>query len=128
MATLDLDAARAARAEAAGETHALVFGAVEFPLPAELPADFAFRLADGETRGALEALLAERFEEFWERRPTIEDLTALAEGVAKLYGFGDPGESSASAPSSANGGKRSRPTSSGSTRSTSARRALGVAK
>lgn len=128
MGVLDLDAARAARTEATGEGHLFVFCGVKFPLPVELPADFAFKLADQDAKGALEALLAERFDEFWALRPSIEDLNALAEGVAKLYGFGTPGESPASAPSSTNGGKRSRPTSPGTTRPTSAKRALGVAK
>lgn len=120
MGVLDLDAARAARAEAAGERHQLVFQGATFELPVEIPADFAFFLVENKMREALGALLEERFDEFWKLRPSVGDLTELANGVARLYGFGNEGESEASAAPSTNGGKPSRPTSSASTRRTSA--------
>jgi hypothetical protein len=121
MGMLDLDAARAARAEAAGERHAIKFGGVVFELPVEIPADFAFYLVENDARSALRSLLGDRFDEFWALKPSIADLNELAGGVAKLYSFGDVGESVASVTSSKNGGKSSRRTSPATTRSTSAK-------
>jgi hypothetical protein len=122
MGVLDLDAARAARAEASGERHTFIFKEVTFELPVEVPADFAFFLLESKPREALQALIGdERFEEFWALRPSVADLTELAGGVARLYSFGDMGESVASGVSSNNGGRPSRRTSPATTRSTSGR-------
>lgn len=116
---LNLDAARAARAEAGGDVPVVQFGDREFVLAAELPADFAFLQADGDLRGAIGTLFsAEDVDAFWASRPSIDDLEALADGIGSLYGLSRP-ESSASDASSSTDGMRSRPTSSGSTDSTS---------
>jgi hypothetical protein len=120
MGVLDLDAARAARAEVAGESHEVLFKKTTFELPVECPADFAFYLVEGKPREALRSLLGDRFDAFWALGPSIADLEELTAGVARLYSFGDVGESVASVASSMNGGKPSRRTSPASTRRTSA--------
>lgn len=93
---VDLDAARAARAESAQEPIIVVFGGREFPLPAEMPGLFAMYAG----RGDIEAALGELFEEhdvkaFWALKPSIDDLTFFAEGIADEYGV-DLGELQAS--------------------------------
>jgi hypothetical protein len=93
--SIDLDAARAARAEAAGEPVALTFGGKTIALPPELPADFALLLADGDFRGAVKALLNEDAQWFFDLRPSMDDLKALAEGAGEVYGLTE-GESEAS--------------------------------
>lgn len=121
MGRLDLDAARAerdaARAEAKAEPHELVFKGQAFELPPELPAEFAFALADNDSKRALEELLGDAFSTFWELSPSVDDLTVFGEGIARLYGIG-PGEAPASDGSSSNGSSRSRPTSPATTAST----------
>lgn len=119
MATLDLDAARAARAEKK-ERHHVRLGGQEFELPAEMPSEFAFALADGQPRQALQALLGDRYGEFAALNPSLDDVFELANGVAGLYGVESLGEQLASDVSSSNGGNGSRPTSNASTDSTSA--------
>lgn len=118
----DLDAAKAARLEARGEPRWFIFGGQKFELPPELPAEFAYLLDDAKE--ALRFLLAEQFDDFWSHRPSAQDLVDLVAWISKTY-RADPGESSASGPSSNNGGTRSRPTSRATTRSTSVKRASG---
>lgn len=127
MTRLDLNAARAARAEAGRERHEFIFGPDDtvFELPAELPAEFAFLLIENKALEALRVLLGGRFDEFWKLGPTVEDLQELTTGIAQLYSFVDVGESVASVPSSGNGGKSSRPTSPASTAKTSGKPATG---
>lgn len=55
-------------------------------------------------------------------KPSLDDVKALSLGLAPLYGLGDQGEASASPGSSSSNGSRSRPTSPGSTASTSRKR------
>lgn len=121
---VDLDAARAARAETVGERH-IKLGGEQFNLPAELPWDFFDVLDTGDMKAAMEMLLNGQFERFWKHQPTTEDMKVLAKSVPSLYGFGGNPESSASGGSSVPAGNRSRPTSPATTRSTSARRATG---
>lgn len=118
---IDLDAAKAARLEKSGEPHSFVYGGETYELPVELPARFAFYLAHGDTDKALEFLLGtETFEAFIDRhRASVQDFQELCTAIAKLYAFSDVGESAASGGSSSNGGNHLRPTSSGSTGSTS---------
>lgn len=97
--SLDLDAARAARAEARGEPPTVTIGGETFTLPPELPMRYVWTLADGEDdRDALKLL----FDGQWDRfvklvEPTREDILALVAAVPKLYGLRSEGESSASA-------------------------------
>lgn len=112
----DLDAARAARAEAHGETRAFRFGGEEFTLPPECPMDFLERLNADQGGAAIRALLSEDdAARFMAHAPSLEDLTELVKGVAKAYGIGGVGNSSASNGSSPNGSGRSRRTSNAST-------------
>lgn len=120
---LDLDAARAARAEAKGEAPTVTLHGEKFTLPAELPMRYVWTLVDGDDMAALKVLFNGQLERFIALDPTREDVLALVAGVPKLYGLGSEGESPASAGSSANGSSRSRPTSGATTASTSAKRA-----
>lgn len=95
---IDLDKAKAARAEAAGTGPIVKVGGVEYQLPAEMPFGVlaAFRgLASGkedEAAGALvdaaEAILGEHYPAI---RPqlSLADLDALITGVLEEYGVGD---------------------------------------
>jgi len=122
MADLDLDAARAARAEARGEPPTITIGGETFTLPVELPMRYVWTLVDGDDIDALKVLFDSQIDRFLATDPTREDILALVAGVPKLYGLGTPGESSASAGSSSGGSNRSRPTSPAATKSTSAKR------
>lgn len=116
---VDLDAARAARAEKRqGSAPSITFGGREYPLVAELPVEFTELLEQGRFRLALGILLADLddIEPFMANKPTVEDLSAIAD----VYGFGGGlGESPASGASSNGIGKSSRPTSKRTTGSTS---------
>lgn len=118
---IDLDAAKAARMEAAGEPHIFVFGGKEFELPHELPVRFGYLIID-DVEEAMRCVLDGQADEFWALEPSNQDISELLMQFRAVYGIG-PGESSASAGSSTNGGSRSRPTSPAATRSTSAKRA-----
>lgn len=116
---LDLDRLRAARLEAAKEPPLVTLGGEEFVLPAELPAEFVVVAARGDMEEAVGTLLDPAdVERFWKVRPSVADLMALFEGAPGLYGL-DVGEPSASENSSPDDGTNSKPTSNGSTRSTS---------
>lgn len=117
MARIDLDAARAARAEKQ-EQHSIVFGGEEFALPPEAPFEFAFKLIESDFRGALRELLGEQTDAFFSHHPTMADITELVDGAGRMYGFDGSGESEASEGSSSNGSNPSRPTSDASTSST----------
>lgn len=121
MGRLDLDAARAARAEAEGEPHVVVLDGQEFTMPPEMPAQFALHVMEGNIFKGLEALFGpDQYAVFSKIVYSIDDLLELADGVANLYGFENVGEALASRRSSRNSGKPSRPTSKRSTVSTSA--------
>lgn len=110
---IDLDAARAARREAAGEAPVIVIGGQEVELPAEIPFEAAAQM--GAMAKAVEAkdndaltdyfgawlrtLLGDAYDAFMAARPSVNDLMALSEGLVKAYGFEDLGESPASATS-----------------------------
>ena len=127
MARLDLNAKRAARSEAENRPHEVVLG---------FDASGAEQVFLFQPRLHLETtslLLAGRGDEVlklnlvnpddWERlRKAVPDESDLLDILNELYAA-DVGESPASARSSKNGGQNSRPTSKGSTRSTSAKRA-----
>lgn len=122
MGELDLDAARAARAEARGEAPTVTLGGETFTLPAELPMRYVWTLVEGDDMDALKVLFDGQLDRFLATVPTREDILALVAGVPTLYGLASQGESPASAGSSNNGSSRSRPTSPAVTRSTSAKR------
>jgi hypothetical protein len=122
VATIDLDAARAARREAKGESIAIRFGGEEFVLPPELPFDVAEHLGgiaaqsgDGKLTdeqeaqrnaavttamvGVMKALLGEQWDGFRKHQPSFDDLQVLLDGALNAYGMGDAGNSTASAES-----------------------------
>lgn len=119
---LDLDAARAARAETRGEAPTIKQGGERFTLPVELPIRYVWNLVEGDDIAALRVLLNGQLDRFLATEPTREDILAFVAGVPQLYGLGSSGESSASAGSSNGGSNRSRPTSPTTTGSTSAKR------
>lgn len=106
---LDLDAARAARAEANGERPTVKFGGQIFELPVEMPFGIvesvnAMQLAqetgDGyEVTKSLAAiakdLFGDKYEAFLAFHPSMLDMQALLENIAPIYGL-NQGESSAS--------------------------------
>lgn len=97
---VDLDAARAARAEAEGRPVTVKMRGETFTLPVELPAEFAFAQQHGDLREIITALFdsVEAAERFFALRPSVEDLRALSELAAAVYGL-TPGESEPSAAS-----------------------------
>lgn len=134
MATIDLDAAKAARHEAHEEPHIIRFGGRDFLMPAEPPFETfeqAISIAEGldgtEIRDAdaqvtlrgirdlLASLLGDQWNDFRALRPSFADLVALAGQIPLLYGFDSAGESEASGGSSESISSPSRPTSNGST-------------
>lgn len=126
MAELNLDAARAARAEVLGDAPTFTLGGETFTLPVELPMRYVWTLDAGDEvdpLDVLKVLLDGELDRFIAANPTRNDILALIDGIPVLYGLRPPGESPASAGSSSNGSNRSRPTSSASTASTSGRRA-----
>lgn len=139
MVEIDLDAVRAARAEASGEGHVLTLLGVRLTLPAKCPlayldlfleAELAETEGDQErlgmeaTRAAKRLLGPEQWRALLNAGADGDDLAVLVEGIAKAYGFA-VGESPASPDSSRPTGDRARPTSNGSTASTSRKRSSG---
>lgn len=129
----DLDARRAARAEALGEAPTFRLGGQTFTLPVEMPMALLESVAriSGEATGgalvaavlpALEIILGpEQWVTFVEVRPSLEDVVEVADFLFTAYAV-DPQTPSASKPSSRATGKRSKPTSKRATASTPARR------
>jgi len=120
MATLDLDARRAARTEAEDTPHEVTLGGHVYPLRARMPLEFTQLLGEGKLVDAVKLLLVDPddWADFRQAVPDDDDLIAITE----LYGV-DLGEAVASAGSSPNGGANSRPTSKPTTGSTSRKRA-----
>jgi hypothetical protein len=90
---IDLDAARAARAETTAPV-VVRLGGEDFELPNELPLEAAMSADDPVA--FLTALLGNRADEFMAAGPSIADVATLAESIASVYGFESPGESVAS--------------------------------
>lgn len=91
---LDLDAARAARAEAQQDKPVITFGGKEFTLPAELPWEVAEAAASGDGVAALksiELLLGDQWGEFKKLNPTLADVMLVVEAIGRFYGT-DPGK------------------------------------
>lgn len=116
MASLDLDAKRAARSEAQNEPHNVVFGGETFTFPAWMPLEFVDHLDAGRMRMAFALLFDEDVDadppggevtaRFFSHRPDNGDLRAISQ---TLYST-TVGESVASPDSSQNGGRPSKPT------------------
>jgi hypothetical protein len=99
---IDLNAARAARREAAGAPpEPVVFGDREFPLPVELPVSVMEGLArlgtlpgndaagiTSTVKEILAELFGEHFDAFWALRPSFDDLMELMDRLPAAYGFG----------------------------------------
>ena len=121
-AEFDLDAILAAEAEVAGEPHKVAWGGQTFLVPrtTEWPLETFDLLGRGELASALAGVLGDQWDAFCEaRRPTMGAANALLDGVSQREGFQNLGESKASSPSSNRATRRSKPTSSAITKSTS---------
>ncbi len=86
---VDLDAARAARGEAELEPVILRLGGKDLACNPELPARFAVYASKGELEEAFGELFVDdaTIAAFWELKPTVADLEALAQGIADAYGI-----------------------------------------
>jgi hypothetical protein len=111
MTTIDLDKAKAARAEATGERHTFTWQGDTYTLPPELPVEFleaTGAMARGnppDIMAMARSLFADEptWEKFRAGDPTANDVVELLNVVGQLYGFGSLGESLASGPRSTNG-------------------------
>lgn len=86
--SIDLDAARIARAEATGEAPTVRFGGRDWVLPAELPWALAEASASGNPQDAMlavKSLLGEQWVEFVGLNPTMSDIQVLVEGIGAIY-------------------------------------------
>ena len=88
---IDLDAARAARAELNPTGPVARFGGQEFQLPVELP--FAIAQAASGTpddlRDAVKSLMGEQYAQWSALNPSLMDIQALFEALPGMYGLGD---------------------------------------
>ena len=92
---VDLDAARAARAEAKGEAPCIRFGGQDWTLPVEMPWEVAEVASEGTAAAAMSAvrlLVGEQWVEFKKHQPSLADVMVLIEAIAEIYGA-DPGKS-----------------------------------
>lgn len=91
---IDLDAARAARAEASKEAPMIRFAGSDWTLPVELPWALAEAAADTSAETAIAAvksLLGAQWPAFVAAGPTIEDMRVMLEHIAEIYAV-DPGK------------------------------------
>lgn len=95
---IDLNAAAAAKAETGEPTADVMIGDEKFTVPAKgaLPFMFAEHLSSNNIDQALQVLFGEDYERFIEQRPTLDQISALIEGITKDSGFDTAGESQAS--------------------------------
>jgi hypothetical protein len=93
-AVFDLDAAAAARREAAGEPFRFTWHGEEYAmLPAvEWPVTVAERMSKGEMVEAVRLLLGDDADRFLATDPTMGDIKDLMEAVAAYSGLGSLGE------------------------------------
>jgi len=110
---INLDESRIARREEMGEQPTLTFGGKVYQLPVELPLEAVSALSalakaglDQDGAGVTAAMLAtlkglvgNRYDEFMENSPSIQDLAALVEGIPAEYGIGLPESSASEEPS-----------------------------
>jgi hypothetical protein len=90
---IDLDAARAARAETTAPV-VVRFGGTDYSLPSELPIEAATSADD--PMAFLRILFGDSTDKFLASGASVSDLEVLATGVAAAYGFESVPESSAS--------------------------------
>ena len=86
---IDLDAAKAARAEAAGESASIRFAEKDWTLPAELPWAVAEAAAGGDgpaAMRAIELLLGDQWPAFKAEKPSLADIMVIVEAVGEIYG------------------------------------------
>lgn len=91
---IDLDAARAARAEAEQEAPVIRFGGKDFTLPVELPWAVVEAASSQDTNsiiGSVKSLLGEQWSEFDKLGVSVEDMKTLIESIAGVYAT-DQGE------------------------------------
>lgn len=107
MGNVDLDKARAARAETNGNSPTVTFGGTTFDLPSEFPfviVELVRELRRDDNDGIRvseiigdisRALFRDRYKEFLNLGPSMLDIQALLDGVTPEYGL-TQGESPAS--------------------------------
>lgn len=89
---IDLNKARAARAETAKQPVLIKIGDQKIELPAEVPAEFALLAYEGRMLDAVQALFGEDgSKKFFEGNPSFDDLTEMVTQVSEMYGL-DEGE------------------------------------
>lgn len=108
-------------AETTGDPIEVKIGRKKFKVKPEMPWETAVLFGQGDLRGAVASITANGDgATFADAVLADHPTTAQIEGrLMAIYAVGESGASSTSSPS---GGKRSRPTSNGSTASTSAKR------
>lgn len=112
---IDLDAARAARREAAGEGPEVVFKGERFTLAPEIPfrvaenvSNMARAAAEGDQSSSaaavievLRSLFGEQWDRFEALNPSVADIQILLEEAMKSYGFASAEEGLGEPPASA---------------------------
>lgn len=91
-APFDLDAARAARRETAGEGFKFKWANKEYECPParEWPMTVTGLFSEGKLTDALEEILGEKqFTTFMKNKPSVGDLEDLMGALAKFSGIGD---------------------------------------
>jgi hypothetical protein len=86
---IDLDAARAARAETIKEAPVIKLQGKEFKLPNELPwsiVEAATTQDAAEIMKAVKSLLGEQWDEFQKLGVSVADMQILIENIATTYG------------------------------------------
>jgi hypothetical protein len=113
MASLDLDARRAARAEVTGEPHEVTLGGEVYQFQPLIPLEALELMTEAHYRAAFRLMLVAKpgtedamVSRFFANLPDETDLDDIVKGLYRQR----PGESSASPASSANGGRPSRQT------------------
>lgn len=109
---LDLDAARAADADANRRPLSVRLGGQVFAVPRPFPLAVSFAAAEGDWRGMVTGLFGDQADAVLEAGLTQSDVADIFERL-----MGGPGKSPTSAGSSANG-RKSKPTSKSTTAST----------
>lgn len=101
---IDLNKQRAARREGKGEAPVVVIGDGNFTLPVEMPFETVEAIArvqvaqeTGNTTAmhmaildTLRVLFGPQYDAFMATQPSVEDLSALMDGVLAEYGMSDP--------------------------------------
>jgi hypothetical protein len=90
---IDLDAAKAARAEAKQEAPVIKFNGAEYTLPIELPWRVVEAASSSDTVqiiNAVKSLLGDQWEDFEKNNISAADMLLLIENIAKIYAV-EPG-------------------------------------